>query len=117
MLSHKRQSFPDGIAKIYSVGDVSASGNMPKTGLIFKESLNYEERTVGINRFYLAKQNGVKVAFVLRCPQLRSVSTSDVAIMSMGGQFEIKQIQYTPDVVPPVMDLTLEKLGEPYATD
>ena len=117
MLSRKRQSFLDGIVKIYSVGDVSAPGDMPRDGLTLKKTLRYEERTVGINRFYSALQNNVKVALVLRCPQIRDVSTSDVAIMPDAVQFEIKQVQYPPDIVPPVMDLTLEKLGEPYATE
>jgi len=116
MLSHKRQSFPDGVVKIYTVGDVSSPGDMPKDGLILKESLRYKERTVGINRFYSALQNSVKVAFVLRCPLVRSVSTSDVAVMPDLVQFEIKQVQYPEDQEPPVMDLTLERIGEPYAT-
>jgi len=115
MLSRKRQSFPDGTIGIYTVGDVSAAGDMPKEGIILSQTLRYEERTVGINRFYSALQNNVKVAFVLRCPQIRSVSTSNVAVKD-GVQFEIKQVQHPPDVNPPVMDLTLERLGEPHAT-
>lgn len=115
MLSHKRQSFPDGVVKIYTVGDISEPGDMAKEGLVMKESLRYEERTVGLTRFYAAMQNNVKVAFVLRCPLVRSVSTSDVAVMPDLVQFEIKQVQYPKDQAPPAMDLTLERLGEPHA--
>lgn len=116
MLSHKRQSFPDGVVKVYSVGDIALPGDMPQEGLVLKVSLRYKERTVGLTRFFAAMQNNVQVAFVLRCPQVRSVSTSDVVVNRDGVQFEIKQVQYPEDAEPPVMDLTLEKLGEPYAT-
>ena len=116
MLSRKRQSFPDGVVKIYKVADIAQPGDMPQEGLVLQESLRYKERTVGLTRFYAAMQNNVQVAFVLRCPEVRSVSTSEVAVNRDGVQFEIKQVQYPEDIEPPVMDITLEKLGEPYAT-
>ena len=116
MLKAKFQSFPDGVVSIYKVEDVSAPGDMPVDGLVLKQTLRYHERTVGITRFYAAMQNNVQVAFVLRCPQVRSVSTSDVAINRDGVQFEIKQVQYPEDIEPPVMDVTLERLGTDYAT-
>lgn len=115
MLLRKRQSFPDGVVKIYTVGDIALPGDMPQEGLVLKVSLRYKERTVGLTRFYEAMQNNVQVDFVLRCPEVRSVSTSDVAVNRDGVQFVIKQVQYPEDAEPPVMDLSLEKLGENYA--
>ena len=108
------QSFNDGVAGIYKVGDIALPGDMPKEGLILQQTLRYKERTVGLNRFYAALQNSIKVDLVIRCQQIRSVSTQDVAILQNGQQYEIKQIQYPEDVDPHVMDLSLEKVGEAY---
>jgi hypothetical protein len=38
----------------------------------------------------------------------------DVAVLMNGSQYEIKQVQYPPDVVPPSMDLSLESIGKIY---
>lgn len=87
---------------------------MPKEGLILKQTLRYKERTVGFKRYYAAMQNNIKIDFVIRCPQVRTVKADNVAILIDGDQYRIKQIQYPEDVEPPVMDLTLERLGEFY---
>jgi hypothetical protein len=115
------QSFNDGIANIYKVGDVALPGDMPKEGLVFQQTLRYHERTVGLGRYYAALQKNIKVDFVIRCPEVRGLSDKDtdilVATLNGGSQYEIKQIQYPEDVEPPVMDLTLERIGEPYGTN
>jgi len=120
MLSRKYQSFEDGLVSIYKVGDVALPGDMPSEGLILKNSLRYHERTVGMGRYYSAMQNNIKVDFVIRCPEVRGLSekTTDilVAILIDGQQYKVMQIQYIEDAHPPSMDLTLERLGEPYAT-
>jgi hypothetical protein len=68
-----------------------------------------------MSRYYAAMQANVQISYVLRCPRLRSVSTQDVAVPNDGAQYAIRQIQYPEDVVPPVMDLTLEAVTSPYA--
>lgn len=109
------QAFNDGIVNIYSVGNIALAGNKPKEGLTFKVGpLHYEERTVGMGRFWTALQAQVKIEMVLRVPRLRSVSSQDVAIPNDGQQYEIKQIQFPKDVYPPVMDLSLERLSADY---
>lgn len=85
---------------------------MPKDGLILKQTLRYKERTVGFKRYYAAMQNNIKIDFVIRCPQVRTVKADDIAILIDGDQYRVKQIQYPEDT--PVMDLTLERLGEFY---
>lgn len=88
---------------------------MPKKGLTLKVGpLRYEERTVGMGRFWTAMQSNARIDMVLRVPQRRSVCTQDVAIPIDGEQYEIKQIQYPPDVDPPVMDLSLERVDANY---
>jgi hypothetical protein len=115
MIKNKAPSFNDGALMIYNVGNIAPAGNKPKEGLTLKVGpLHYEERTVGMSRFWTALQAQVSIDLLLRVPQLRSVSTQDIAIPNDGQQYEIKQIQYPEDVSPPVMDLSLERLSADY---
>ena len=115
-IKNKPQEFNDGIVKIYKIKNASAeSGNMPKEGLTLKVGpLRYEERIVGMGRFWAAMQSQAKIDMVLRVPRIKSVSTQDIAIPIDKKQYEIKQIQYPRNVVPPVMDLSLERLEVDY---
>lgn len=114
-LQTQTQSFNDGVVNIYSVGNIAEPGNMPKDGLTLKVgSLHYEERTVGMGRFWTAKQAQVKVEQMIRVPRINSVSSQDIAIPSDGKQYEIVQIQYPKNVEPPSMDLSLERVDADY---
>ena len=109
------QTYNDGIINIYSVGNISEPGNMPKDGLTLKiDSLRYEERTVGMGRFWTAMQAQTKVERILRTPRIDTVSTQDIAIPIDGKQYKIVQIQYPKDVVPSSMDMSLERLEAEY---
>lgn len=109
------QTFNDGIVNIYSVGNISESGNMPKDGLTKKVGpLHYEERTVGMGRFWAASQAQVRIEQLLRVPRIDSVTTQDIAIPKDGQQYKIVQIQYPPEVSPFCMDMSLERLEEAY---
>jgi len=110
----KTQSYNDGVVVVYAVENIAQPGSMPADKITQKESLRYDERTVGLNRFYAAMQNNVNIKYVLRCPRIRSISTLDVAVPNDGKQYKIVQIQYPQDVEPPSMDLTLEELTPVY---
>jgi len=113
-MAYKVQTFNDGIVNIYTAGNISTPGNMPKEGLTSKVGpLCYEERTVGLGRYWTAMQNQVKVQQVLRTQRINSVSTQDVAILN-GEQYKIVQVQYPKDIEPPCMDLSLERLEAKY---
>ena len=118
-MSQVSQSYNDGVCKIYKVENTALPGDMPVDGLVLKQTLRYKERTVGLNRFYQAMQNNIKVDFVIRCPEVRGLSEKAtdilVAIPIDGQQYKVMQIQYIEDAEPPTMDLTLERLGENYA--
>jgi len=115
VIAIKSQTFNDGIVSIYTVGNIAPAGNKPKEGLILKVGpLHYEERTVGMGRFWSAMQAQVKIDLLLRVPQLRNVSTQDIAVPNDGKQYEIKQIQYPEGVDPPAMDLSLERVSADY---
>jgi hypothetical protein len=111
----KTQTYNDGIVKIYSVGNIAAPGNMPKDGLTLKISpLRYEERIVGMGRYWTAMQVQAQIDRIIRVPRIESISSQDVAIPIDGKQYQIKQVQYVPDIEPPSMDLSLERLEAAY---
>ena len=114
-MKRQTQTFNDGAVNIYSVGNIADPGKMPKQGLSIKvPGLRYDERTVGLSRFWVAKQANAQVDLLIRTPQLRNVSTLDIAVPKDGEQYKIVQIQYPEDVEPPVMDLSLQRLGVAY---
>jgi len=117
-MKSKIQSFNDGLVNIYKVENTSLPGDMPIDGLNLKQSLRYSEKTVGMNRFYQAMQNNIKVALVIQTPEVRGLSDKDtdiiVAVLNGDTQYKVMQIQYIEDASPPAMNLTLERIGEPY---
>lgn len=113
-MKQKTQTFNDGIVGIYEVKNISSPGNKAKKGLTYKVGpFPFEERTVGISRFYTAMQEQIKIGQLIRTPRNNTVSPQDITIIS-GKQYEIKQVQYPKDVTPPSMDLSLERLVAQY---
>lgn len=115
MIRKKEQTFNDGTLTIYSVENAAAHGSMPMERLAKKAGpLRYEERTVGVTRFYTALQNRERIDRVLRVPQQSGISPLDVCIPTDGKQYQIKQIQQPQGVCPGVHDLALERIGVDY---
>lgn len=110
----KAQLHNDGTVKIYSLENISQPPYMPKEGLVLKETLRYKARTVGLQRYYTSLQASVLVSHVLRCPCRKNISTQDIAVLNNGKQYRIVLVQYPEDIVPPIMDLTLEELIQNY---
>lgn len=114
-MQKKVQTFNDGIVNIYSVENIAEPGNMLKEGLTLKVGpLRYKERTVGMSRYWAAMQTQARIDTVLRIQRVRSVSVQDIAVPNDGEQYKIKQIQYPEDVVPAVIDLSLERIDAKY---
>ena len=111
------QSFNDGAVSIYAVKNKAKSGDKPKERLVLKKTLRYEERTVGIKRYYAAKQANVRVDYVLRVPRQRDIVSGDVAIPNDGAQYRVVQVQYPRGVIPLVADLTLEGVPVNYVKE
>lgn len=83
--------------------------------LLRKAALRYQRRTVGIKRHYAALTAGVRADLLLRVPYRPEVSAQDVAVPTPDGkQYRITLVQVPEDVVPPVMDLTLQRLERDY---
>lgn len=107
--------FNDGLVTIYRVENRAAPGKKPVEALLRKAALRYQRRTVGIKRHYAALTAGARVDLLLRVPYRPDVSAQDVAVPTLDGkQYRITLVQVPEDVVPPVMDLTLERLERDY---
>lgn len=106
------QPYNDGVVTIYAVSDGARPGYQPVEELSFKARLRYEERTLGIQRAYLAKQAQAEVERVLRTPRVKGVGARDVAVTEDGRKYRIDLVQSTDGVYPPSMDLTLVRLEQ-----
>lgn len=109
------QTFNDGTLSIYRIDNTAAPGKMPNETLTIKQQgIRYENRTVGMTRFWQAAQADVRMDKFIRCPKLIDVHALDIVQTENGEQFKIEQIQYPRDVYPPCMDLSLSAIKVRY---
>lgn len=106
------QSFNDGIANIFAVADTARPGYQPLETLKPKISLHYEERRLGLQRYYKAQQNQIRVERVVRVPHAGDVTNQDVLVDETGRQYRIELVQMVPDVYPASDDLTLVRIEQ-----
>lgn len=113
-MPQSNQTYNDGLVTIYGISNAGELGNAPEPVLAKKVSLRYEERTVGVTRYYAALQANAMVDMVLRCQRAPAVSPQDVAVLHDGRQYRITLVQIPRDAQPPSMDLTLERMEAHY---
>lgn len=103
------QTFNDGMVQIFTVFDGAASGYRPEPELTPLVKLPYQERKLGIKRYYSAKQNQIHVERVIRVPRPGTfeINSQNVAETEDGNRYRIDLVQLVPDVWPPCQDLTL----------
>ena len=87
------QPFTSGIVTIYNVEDVAEPGFFPDVRLIQKVKLRYEERSLGLQRYYNEQQNQVQVERVIRCPRYMDVTNQDIAETEDGKRYRIDIVQ------------------------
>lgn len=101
------QQFNSGVVTIYQVTNSASPGRLPVLALSHKVTLRYEERRLGIQRYYSGRQNQKKIERVIRVPASSfNPATDDVAQTEDGKKYRIDLVQ-TADVFPPALDLTL----------
>lgn len=110
------QPYSSGIVELYHVADAGEPGERPREALELKIRLRYEERYLGINRYYAGRQNQVNIERVIRTPRREDISTQDLARTQEGKLYRIDQVQPVLDVSPPSMDLTLCRYEQVYET-
>lgn len=103
------QSFTSGVVTVYSEQNVAPPGYLPQVQLTEKVTLRYEERSLGLQRYFNAQQNQVQVERVIRCPRYAGVTNQDVAETEDGTRYRIDMVQAVMDVYPLCMDLTLAR--------
>lgn len=109
------QAFNDGVVKIWSVKDTAQPGHLPVESLNeLKDTLRYEEKRLGIQRYYTGKQNQVNIERVIRVPRTNRPSSQDVAILEDGKQYRIDLVQAVTEVYPPSVDLTLARIEQKF---
>lgn len=106
------QSFNSGIVEICRVVDNARPGMQPKKVLLPRCLLHYENRNLGINRYYAAKQANIEISRVIRVPKNSLVMTGDYAVTEDGNQFAITLLQDVIGVYPPCFDLTLSAISQ-----
>lgn len=108
------QSYRDGVVRIYTVTDAAQPGYQPRPALTLLETLFYQERRVGLQRYYAGKQAQVQVERVIRTQTRPSVNPQCIAVTEDGTQYGIDLVQQVTDVYPASMDLTLTKIEQKY---
>ena len=108
------QSYRDGVVRIYSVTDGAAPGYQPQPVLTLLETLFYQERRVGLQRYYAGRQAQVEVERVIRTQLRPAVNPQCLAVTEDGVQYGIELVQQVQDVYPPSMDLTLVRIDQKY---
>lgn len=116
-LTEISQSYNDGVVTIYAETDGAKPGYQPVPTLTEKIVLQYEERRLGIQRYYQAMQNQVKIERVLRTPRTGSVTSQDVAITEDGRRYRVYMVQAVTDVYPPSVDITLSSIEQGVANE
>lgn len=106
------QVYPDGLVTIYRLTDSAAPGYAPKPTAAKVGILRYEERRLGLQRFYSAQQVNVQVERVLRVPRGVPAAVQDRAVTEDGQEYEISLIQAVPGIYPPSLDLTLAAVSQ-----
>lgn len=108
------QSYRDGVVRIYTITDGAEPGYQPRPVLTLLETLFYQERRVGLQRYYSGRQAQVEVERVIRTQLRPSVNPQCVAVTEDGVQYGIDMVQQLTDVWPASMDLTLTKIEQKY---
>ena len=108
------QSYRDGVVRIYTVTDGAAPGYQPRPVLTLLETLFYQERRVGLQRYCAGRQAQVEVERVIRTQLRPAVNPQCVAVTEDDEQYGIELVQQVQDVYPPSMDLTLVRIDQKY---
>lgn len=97
-------TFNDGIVDIYETDNDDA---------IIKSSVNqfrFGKRTLGVNRYYQARQNDIELAMVIHIHKNLNIHTQNAAVINK-TRYKIEQVQQLADTNPPVTVLSLSQRG------
>lgn len=103
------QTFNDGLASVYTVTNAAQPGRKPEHALTLKATLCFDERRVGVERFYQSKQAQARIARVVRVPKSDApiLEQDAVRVTDSALTYRVEQVQSVPDVYPACLDLAL----------
>ena len=102
------QCYNDGVVTIYVTADSAAAGRLPVVTRTSLGTIPYQERRLGLRRYYEAKQNQIHAERVIRVPSPAfGINNLDEAMTEDNKLYRIDLVQAVPDVYPPSLDLTL----------
>ena len=93
------ETFADGLCSFREMDEDGNAG-------IEKAHIRFQERTVGVKRYYEAMTNKVQVDMLIRIPWQPWLTTEYLAVIN-GQVYEIKQVQTIPDSLPKTNDVSL----------
>lgn len=97
-------TFNDGTADIYEIDD---NDNIIKSSL---KKFRFGNRTVGVNRYFAARQNDINLSKVIHIHQFLQMRT-DYAVVIDGTRYKVIQVQHLADTNPKCTVLSLEQRG------
>lgn len=107
------ERYNDGVVQIYAVSDSATAGYLPEETLTEKAKLDYQERKLGIKRYYEAKQNQIHAERVIRVQRPpEGITNQDAAQTEDGVYYRIDLVQSVPDIWPASLDLTLVRYDQ-----
>lgn len=102
------QSYEDGVVSIYTEEDGAAGGRLPVPVRTQLGRLDYQERKLGIKRYYDARQNQIHAERVIRVQKPPYVIDNQCTAETEDGRiYRIDLVQAVPEVWPVSLDLTL----------
>ena len=96
------ETFNDGVCSIF---DTDEQGDH----VVKYPCIRFQNRTVVSKRFFEAAVAQVEINAVIRIPQKRDVSRSDIAVIG-NEAYKIEQVQHLDMTNPAVTDLTLRQI-------
>lgn len=93
------ETFNDGYCRFHVI-DEDGNAGAERAGIRF------QERTVGVKRYYEAMTNKVQIDRLIRIPWQPWMTTEYLAVIE-GQVYEIKQVQIIPDTNPKCNDVSL----------
>lgn len=98
------QTFNDGVLYLFETDKDNKI--IEKT----KKNLRFGNRTIGVKRYYSARQNDIELKKVIHIHRNLNVVT-DMAAVIDNTRYKIEQVQHYADTNPPVTVLSLSQRG------
>ena len=90
-------TFDDGILTVYRPQNTAGPGDKPVSGLTFRGGYYYSISSLGVTRYYAARQAGQDVAAVVAVPGWSDIMTNDVIVLDDGRKYRAEMVQPETD--------------------